>query len=396
MASTHKTGFPRVRGRRRPGNVVAQIAIAGTALFGFAAVAIDVSMLYLARNQAQVAADAAALAAAHALLTEDRLHGEGQALWAVDDARTSGVDYGLMNAILRKATQLDRNEGNAPEGDIVVGYMPDPEGNPELMLFDDPTRFNAVQVLVHRDETRNGPILMMFGKVFGMTEKGIMTRATAVFEDGIVGYKVTERTGNAKLLPFAVHKDAWDALMSGELSSGDKFTVDPETGAVWAGSDGLNELNIYPGSGSGQLPPGNFGTVDIGSENNSTSDISRQILYGVSESDLAYFGGEMRIDDDGLPLNGDTGLSAAVKDDLMAIRGQPRAIPLFTEVWGPGNNAYFTIVGFAGVRVVDVKLTGPMNKKYVLIQPACVVDDAALHEKDGLSYYVYRPPMLIR
>jgi hypothetical protein len=274
--------------------------------------------------------------------------------------------------------------------------MPDPLGDPEWLLFDDPTRFNAVQIIVHRDETRNGPIAMMFGKVFGLASKGVMTRATAVFEDGIVGYRVNDRTGNADLLPFAVHKDAWDALLNGTLSNGDNFAVDPQTGAVWPGSDGLAELNIFPGSGAGQLPPGNFGTVDIGSENNSTADLSRQIREGVNESGLAYFGGELRIGSGGLLLNGDTGLSAAIKDDLMAIRGQPRAIPLFTEVSGPGNNAYFKIVGFAGVRVVDVKLTGPMKKKYVLVQPACVVDDAALHEKDGLSYYVYRPPMLIR
>ena len=35
------------------------------------------------------------------------------------------------------------------------------------------------------------------------------------------------------------------------------------------------------------LPPGNRGTVDFGETNNSTADISRQILYGLNDDDWA-------------------------------------------------------------------------------------------------------------
>ena len=79
------------------------------------------------------------------------------------------------------------------------------------------------------------------------------------------------------------------------------------------------------------------------------------------------------LDENGeLSLNGDTGISAGVKDELVSIKGEPKVIPIFTQVNGPGNNATYTIVKFVGIRIMDVKLTGNMNGKRVIIQPASI------------------------
>ena len=57
----------------------------------------------------------------------------------------------------------------------------------------------------------------------------------------------------------------------------------------------------------------------------------------------------------------------------------------------------FTIVGFAGIRILDVKLTGSMSSKKVIIQPAFVVDDAAITGPgSGSSPFVYVPVHLVR
>lgn len=225
-------------------------------------------------------------------------------------------------------------------------------------------------------------------------------RAYAGVQDGrVAGYKVTSKTGNAQLLPLALHVDVWNQLMAGTFSTGDSYAYNAQSKTVSSGSDGVRELDIYPGSGTNQLPPGNFGTVDIGNPNNSTSDISRQIRQGVSAGDLAYFGGELKFDGSGyLYLEGDTGLSAAIKDDLSSIIGQPRAIPLFDRVSGNGNNAVYRVVQFAGIRVLAVTLTGSMKSKKVIIQPAVVVDDAATIETTDTpsKYFIYEPPQLIR
>jgi hypothetical protein len=138
--------------------------------------------------------------------------------------------------------------------------------------------------------------------------------------------------------------------------------------------------------------------VDIGSSNNSTADIARQILHGVSASDMAAIGGELKLNANGVTyLNGDTGISAGVKDELGSITGQTRVIPLFSSVSGPGNNATYTIVGFAGVRVMGVKLTGSMSSKYVMIQPAAVnVVGGIPAQGTQQSYYMYSDPWLVR
>jgi len=65
-------------------------------------------------------------------------------------------------------------------------------------------------------------------------------------------------------------------------------------------------------------------------------------------------------------------------------------------VSGNGNNSHYVVVGFAGVRIMYVKLTGSMSSKKVIVQPALVIDGTAI-AGDGLnSFHVFRPPTLCR
>lgn len=181
--------------------------------------------------------------------------------------------------------------------------------------------------------------------------------------------------------------------MSGSGSDGWRWNASNST--VTSGTDGIREVNLYPqGTGS----PGNRGTVDIGSSNNSTNDIARQIVDGISGSDLSYFpSGELKFNSQGkLYLNGDTGISAGVKDELASIIGQPRIIPIFETVSGPGNNAEYTIVKFAGVRIMEVVLTGSMSKKRVIIQPCAVNVKGGIASTAGRSNFMYSPVWLVR
>jgi hypothetical protein len=355
-------------------------------------------MMYRARNEAQSSADAAAMAAAWRLMDQNRLRGSSYVTAVTDASRQAAVDYAARNPIINVPPVLDSNGGNASGGDIVVGRLNNPNDAGEQLSFVDAAGYNAVHVFLHRDEVRNGPIDLFFAGIFGRQTSEISASATAAFYDGVIGWHVNDTTGNAGLLPLALRKSVWDELLAGTFTTGDQYAYNTSTGAVTTGSgDGINELNLYPGSGAGQLPPGNFGTVDIGSSNNSTADIERQILNGLSESDLAFFGGELRLGDDGtLTLNGDTGLSGAIADELTAMIGKPRAIPIFTEVAGPGNNSLFTIVGFVGIRIMNVKLTGAMNSKRVVIQPAYLIDDSVIvGESTGQSSFVYKPVQLV-
>ncbi len=378
-------------GKLRRGNVIVYVAICGAVIIGFAALAIDIGMLYASQAEIQRSADSAAIASAWELLDEDRLQGGAYEEYVIAAAREVAASTAARNEVQNVDPVV------YPEDDVDIGYLSDLAYGSSL-VFTDAAPSNAARVRVHRDSTHGGSISLYFARLFGADSKDLCAVAVAGFEDGIVGYEVTDSSGNAQLLPFALHVDSWADLLAGAVGTHDNYSYDTDSGTVSAGADGVLELNLYPGAGANQLPPGNFGTVDIGPDNNSTADIRRQILYGVNAADLSYFGGRLELGEDGtVLLNGDTGLSAGFKDALEAIKGQPRAIPIYSQVSGPGNNAMYTIVGFAGIRIVNVRLTGPMSQKELIVQFAFVVDATALAEPGpGPSYYVYTPVRLVR
>ncbi|MBN2295468.1 MAG: hypothetical protein JXM70_23765, partial [Pirellulales bacterium] len=171
-----------------------------------------------------------------------------------------------------------------------------------------------------------------------------------------------------------------------------------ETGEVSPGSDGIREMVMFPEKEQGStITPGNFGTVDIGNTGNGAPDLWRQIREGPSAEDLSHYdNNEIKLDPETgtLLLNGDTGITASMKTPLNEIIGHPRTIFLYESASGQGNNTWFTIVGFVGIRVVDVQLTG--NNKYVLIQPSMVSDPSAIVGDTETSYFVGPPVHLVR
>lgn len=372
-------------------------AICGVVVLGMAALAIDASMLWVTRAELQRTADAAALAGARALIDDQRIADGGASEPVFTGTRASVASYVADNPALQRTLTIDLNSGNGSGGDIVLGYLSNPDDRSQSMDLTQPAEFNAVGVQARMDAERNGSITLFFARLFGNSNTDGRATATAAFRDDVTGFRADDRTGNAELLPIALRQQYWDLFRAGGVPSGDNYTYNSDTGAITAGGDGIFELNLYPGAGDGQLPPGNFGTVDIGSSNNSTADISRQIRYGVNEADLAYFGGEFSLGSDGyIMVNGDTGLSAAIKDDLEAIRGLPRAIPLFDEVSGNGNNSMFRVVGFAGIRIMYVRLTGAMRSKQVIVQPCYVISDNVITGGNNHSWFVVKPPYLVR
>ena len=330
-------------------------------LMAMLAFAVDLGYLYVARNEMQRSADAAALAGAWELLDEGALSGNGSVSTLDSNARAEAAQFAALNPILQAVPSLDQQ-------DIVVGFLANPS-DPAIAIDQSGVNVpNTVWVRVRRNSTQNGAVPLFMAKVLGIDSIALQTEATASLLNSFQGFQAPSN-GNLDLLPFALDLQTWNDLLNG--SGSDDWKWDAAMQQVYAGPDGILEVNLYPqGTGS----PGNRGTVDIGSSNNSTADISRQIVDGVSSSDLDYHGGKLELDDDGeLPLNGDTGISAGVKDELESIKGQPRIIPIFSQVAGPGNNATYTIVQFAGVRIMEVKLTGKQSSKRVIIQPANII-----------------------
>ena len=227
---------------------------------------------------------------------------------------------------------------------------------------------NAVRVTLRRGAGANAELPLLFAALTGRGSQAMQATAVAAMLNSIDGFteppNVFETRG---ILPIAPDLESWEAAVAG--STVDNYQM--KDGKVVSGSDGVFETNLYP---KGTGAPGNRGTIDIGDSNNSTSDLSRQILHGISRKDFVDLGKPLVFDENGeLHLNGDTGISAGIKDELATLIGKKRIVPIFTEVSGQGNNATFTIVKFEGVRILDVKLTGKKSQKRVVVQPAKVI-----------------------
>lgn len=375
--------------KRRGAAMIVGVIMMGV-LVSMLAFAIDIGYIAVSKAEARRTADAAALAAC----------------WKVYDGAVSNVNPALLeNEVLNAASSialsnpvcnsgplLSRQEQNA---DFELGYMASLSGD-DPIVSDSSKPYRAVRVRIQKSEGLNGQVPLYFARIFGQTGRNLSVESTAAMATKIRGFSTPSggSSNNLDLLPFALDQSTWDAMLAG--GGGDHYRFDPQQNKVVAGSDGLREVNLYPqGTGS----PGNRGTVDIGGANNSTSDIARQIVHGISEQDLIDLGRPLVLADDGkMRLNGDTGISAGVKDELASIIGQTRIIPIFSTVSGNGNNAMYTIVRWVGVRILAVKLTGPMNGKYLMVQPAPMIvrngipGDASRQWSDA----VYSPVVLVK
>lgn len=381
----------RPRPDARRGVITLLAAIFSVVVVGLVAFAVDVGYVLSVKEEMQRTADSAALASCWDYAQQ--LANGADSNNAQLSGRAAASQYTSSNKVGNLGLAIETNYSNTPGGDLVFGYVNDLYDASAQLDTSSPDLFNAVQVKVRRDDTMNGQAPLFFARIFGRTGQPLNATATAAIVRDVKGFQTSSGGGNLDLLPFALDLETFDAWIAG--CGGDNWTWDGVNQRICPGADGILEVNLYPqDTGS----PGNRGTVDIGSSNNSTRDIARQILYGINASDLAHHNGVLEFNECGkLYLNGDTGISAGVKDELACIKGQPRVIPIFSEVNGPGNNACYTIVKWFGIRIMDVKLTGPMKKKHVTIQAAPIVVRGVIPSTTaGSSAYVYSPAVLLQ
>lgn len=374
QSANTRPGFNVVPAEPRRGAIVVLSTFLLVVAFALAAFAIDLGYITTSRTELQKTADACALAATIEL-GEGYGHGTSLTPAQVEAAaRQAVIDVAQVNRAAGKAAVYADGVRDARFGQYVWN-----SGTSSWEKVWGQTPYNLVEVTLRRDQagstSGDGPLSLYFAGILGSREANIVSQSLSAVIPGN-GVRVRSGSGQtADVLPIALDVETWNSLLAG--NGPDQYRWNPATKTVTSGSDGILEVNIYP-HGSQNLPPGNRGTVDFGSSNNSTADISRQIRYGLNENDLSYFGGQISFANGPLQINGDTGISAGIKDDLEAIKGQPRLMPLFSAVSGPGNNAMYTIVKLVGIRIVYVNLTGKPSSKAVIVQPAPFVADEVI------------------
>lgn len=347
-------------------------------VIGFAAFTVDFGMVTLTKGQMQNAADSAAHAAALEISRGFGPGGELTQQQAEAIARTSAVE---MVSHFRTG-DVESSVADTVR-DVRVGRRTWSDSQQEWVLEWGEQPYNMVEVTVRRTNADTSALPMAFARILGREDFELTTTSIAALQPGN-GFYLPPNTPTSDaidILPIALDLGSWKALLDqiyagGAASYSDNYQWDSVAQEVVdGGTDGIPEINIYPDLNSNNAP-GNRGTVDIGHAGNSTSDLKRQIVYGINQDDMSYFpNNKLEFDTNGaLYLNGDTGISAGIESSLKEIIGQIRAIPIFISVSGNGNNANYTVVKFVGVRIIDVKLRGGPNKRHLTVQPAVFSD----------------------
>lgn len=346
-------------------------------LVGFAALAVDTAVLATARSQLSTAADAAALAGAQQLATESRVRGTTDMSGPIAAANAQASTFAAANHVIGQGVTVVQNPNNDPGGDVVVGYL-DPNVLTSTMITaaGSASFFNAVQVTAARSADRGGLVPNYFGGLMGFRGSNVSVKSTSVAQNyTIAGFK-TAHSASANLLPIVLDVTTYSKILARQTT--DSYTYNPTTNTVTNGSDGVYESVLYPVSAG---LPGNWGTIKVGVSNNSTSILGAQIRNGITPAQLAtYPNGVIQLDTTLTPpaitFGGNPGISAGIKDDLESIIGKPVTIPIYDTSGGNGNNSWYHVIAFAGVRVLAVNFQG--NPKYVVIQPALVNDPTAI------------------
>ena len=149
----------------RRGNLVIGLAVGLTAVMAVGALVVDLGYARVVHAQLQDAADAAAHGGAGYLDGTD----EG-----IDFARQAAVDLALMNVAAGNPVRIDSNEGNAADGDVVIGWW-DWETD-EFIPSLDPEEADAILV-----RTRDAEVSTFFGGVaFGSGDLAASADSVAV------------------------------------------------------------------------------------------------------------------------------------------------------------------------------------------------------------------------
>ncbi len=231
---------------RRRAVVIVQVAVFMVVLLGFAALTVDIGVMYNTRGDLQRTADASALAAA-AKLSE---YTEGNVL---ELARDAAIGIAERNRVMGRTMVID------PVADVIFGRA---TYNAGTGTYDfEPTEVlpDAVRVLVrHTSDSANGAVPLLFARAFGLDSTEMAASAIAVMvprDIAVVADLSASHNDDSELASYDITDinlfDVWDGLPIPKGNNGVGNGIDPPP------PGNPNNPNDDPGTGPGH--PGNQG-----------------------------------------------------------------------------------------------------------------------------------------
>ncbi|MBI4358325.1 MAG: hypothetical protein HY584_03415 [Candidatus Omnitrophica bacterium] len=276
------------------------------------ALSVDLGHIFVTKTELQNTADSAALAA----VVEIRN--------GLDAARQKALAFAEAHAVA--GTYID-----IEPGDIVFGRY-----NINTNQFQAnglPT--NAVEVNARKTEgAPSGPLALFFARFFDKDFSNVRALSIAVLDPRVTGVR-----GKNRLLPYSVVNFIVDQDLDGNYDLG-------------------SVINIHPRNDA----PGNFGFLDLDGGSNDVTELRYYIEHGYDKDFTIPPGGSIEV-------LGSTGIDGnSLLSSFQAIIGEEVFLPVHNWVLYPGSNAIFNVVSLLAVKVLDVKLNGNVDKRYIKVK----------------------------
>jgi hypothetical protein len=428
----------------RRGSVAAWFLVTLPALLLSGLLAINAAWLADARTSIQSSADASALAAVHTFVHDDWLREDESApARLARESRSEAQKCGLRNPVLGCALGLERNDENAPEGDIVIGSLDHPKGKfvpaePESDRHSLDRSINAVRIHPRKTKVRGNPVALLGSFPSSLRYRDLEASATAMLDGRIIGFR-QRFSQPIPMAPIALfsdpegrHERSWEHQVSHRKGQ-DEWTWSCSTKTFERRPDGLHEMRVElfrcPDDDSKPRRKGNAGqsgrVADAerpGDERDgesttggqsarkhsgeeaghqrgnaflcrfgsvSPADFHRQLVEGLLSEDLKEFGGEFVLAADQLlqvpgrgclPEAGSEWRGAYLSGlEALARCGEPRVWPLYSRRVG---NDGALISGFVAARVVRMDHSGDNVGVALILQPTRICTAAAVTAVD--------------
>jgi hypothetical protein len=330
---------PDLRGRR--GTMLPAIVMAILVVCLLAALVFDRLWLDAAQIQLRTAAEAAALAAAGRLASDDRLRDDADPETLLDAARQAAVSIAAENRVAGSPVRLDATPGS----DIRFGtVIDDPETGRPVFLETD-AQPSTVLVTAQAVRRRSNAIALFFRSLTGVAHADVMAQAGATIDSAVIGVRPLPGScvpalplGILASDPAGSRDDTWQRqIIRGEGE--DQYGFDETTHRVVERPDGIREIVLRwvatagPSAGVESAPApqsANFQILDIGNDL-AEHHVRPQIADGWSHEDLAPVGGQFILDGVPRSIDGSSALLPHLLSAFEAVIGRPRICVLYVE-----------------------------------------------------------------
>lgn len=348
------------------------------AVLGGAALVLDRLWIDTAHSELRTAAEAAALAAARELASDDRLRENVTSESRLNKARFAAARIALQNVVAGEPLQLNIDE----RGDLRFGALSSNDNTADAEFVESTGEVTTVVVRPVRSTDRDSEVALPVQSMFGPSGADVVETAEATIDNHVVGLRSVDRLP-LPTLPLAIlHKMPDDRAVtktSGSRATAvsstkppstptwqrdieqrrgeDRFGIDSESGEVLREPDGIPEITLQtPSFRRTKAAPNVF--VVVPTSDWETATLQRQIREGWSRDDLESFNGELIPQQHAQPWTGMRGVDATTLTvALRSVVGQKRVCLLYDQVEdsGRGPTAQLRVSGLIAGRVMSVR-----------------------------------------